>query len=65
MKTLKERLADYRIMKKAVSDGEQENGFTVRYDDTDFSFYYKKVDEKLVVLHKEKDAPIRVGYVPG
>jgi hypothetical protein len=55
MKTLQQRLDDYKVMKKEILNGETENGYSVKYSGTSVTFSYKELDNRLVVERHRKN----------
>ena len=50
MKTLSERLEDYKVLKRAIEQGETENGYSVFYTQDFISHKYHEVDNSLVIV---------------
>ena len=50
MKTLLERLGDYKILKRAIKQGESENGYAVPYINDFILYRYHCVDNSLVIV---------------
>src|SRR3989344_8370839 len=50
MKNLSERLEDYKILKRAIEQGETENGYSVFYTQDFISHKYHEVDNSLVIV---------------
>ena len=46
---LTQRLADFKVMRKAVLEGERENGYRVTYYRGDILFDYEELDKHLVI----------------
>ena len=49
MKSLAERLEDYKVMKRAVEKGEVENGYRVKYSSVTVSFLFRELSEHIII----------------
>jgi len=61
MKSLAERLEDYKVMKRAVEKGEVENGYRVKYSSVTVSFLFRELSEHIVIERELSNPPCSHG----
>jgi len=55
MKTLSERLEDYKVLKREIEKGETKSGYEVKYGSKLVSFTFKELNNHRVIERKRRN----------